>query len=276
MALRHLTTQKRMRKKALLSLLLVTATAALAQSSQCATQEQELVKELNASRREAGLPALRVNPKLTEAARKHSEIMAEQQKLTHVLPGEDPVAKRLADSGLRFNRSGENVGYNTDFNGVHEGFMNSPPHRENILSPGYTEVGIGVVHDDKGVWWATQDFAHSIIEQTATQAEDAAARRFTQLRAKAGEPPLKRLAPKRLHDLACTMGNTGKLDPRQVLAIPGVHYAITYNNSRPEELPPSANSVAEKKAVTQYAVGACFVQEKSNPGGTYYVVLAFY
>lgn len=264
-----------MKPKALLSLVLFAATA-LAQSAQWARQEQELVKQLNASRREAGLPALRVNSKLTEAARKHSEIMAEQQKLMHVLPGEDPVAKRLADTGLRFNRSGENVGYNTDFNGVHEGFMNSPPHRANILSPDYTEVGIGVVHDDKGVWWATQDFAHTLVEHTADQAEDLAARRFAELRSSAGAPPLKRLNSTRLHDLACSMGRAGKLDPRKVLAIPGVHYAITYNNSRPEELPSSANSIAGKKGLTQYAVGACFVQEKSNPGGTYYVVMAFY
>ncbi len=265
-----------MKTKALVSLVLLAATAAFAQSAQWAGEEQELVKQLNASRREAGLPALTVNPKLTEAARKHSEIMAEQQKLMHVLPGEDAVAKRLADTGLRFNRSGENVGYNTDFNGVHEGFMNSPPHRENILSPDYTEVGIGVVHDDKGVWWATQDFSHTLDERTTTQAEDLAARRFAELRSKAGAPPLRRLKSTRLHDLACSMGHAGKLDPRQVLAIPGVHYAITYNNSRPEELPSSANTLADKKALTQYGVGACFVQERSNPGGTYYVVLAFY
>jgi hypothetical protein len=72
------------------------------------------------------------------------------------------------------------------------------------------------------------------------------------------------------------MGHSGKLNPRLVLAIPGVHYAITYNNSRPEDLPSSANNLADKKGLTQYGVGACFVQERSNPGGTYYVVMAFY
>jgi len=265
-----------MRKRILLQLIVCIATAAFAQSNQWVRQEQELVKQLNASRREAGLPALRVNPKLTEAARKHSAIMAEQQKLSHILPGEDSVAKRLADTGLHFNRSGENVGYNTDFNGVHEGFMNSPPHRANILSPDYTEVGIGVVHDDKGVWWATQDFAHTLAERSASQAEDLAAQSFTRLRRNAGTPPLKRLNSTRLHDLACSMGHSGKLNPRLVLAIPGVHYAITYNNSRPEDLPSSANNLADKKGLTQYGVGACFVQERSNPGGTYYVVMAFY
>jgi hypothetical protein len=187
-----------MRKRILLQLIVCIATAAFAQSNQWVRQEQELVKQLNASRREAGLPALRVNPELTEAARKHSAIMAEQDKLSHVLPGEDSVAKRLADTGLRFNRSGENVGYNTDFNGVHEGFMNSPPHRANILSPDYTEVGIGVVHDDKGVWWATQDFAHTLAERSASQAEDLAAQSFTRLRRNAGTPPLKRLNSTRL------------------------------------------------------------------------------
>jgi hypothetical protein len=260
----------------LLPLILFVATAAFGQSGQGERQELELVRQLNASRREAGLAALTVNPKLTEAARKHSEAMAGQQKLSHVLPGETAVAVRIAATVLHFNRSGENVGYNTDFNGIHSGFMNSPPHRANILSPDYTEVGIGVVHDDKGVWWATQDFAHTLVKHSAGQAEDLAARRFTQLRSQAGAAPLKRLSSTRLHDLACSMGRAGTLDPHQVLSIPGVHYAITYNNSLPEELPSSASAFAGKKELAQYAVGACFVQEGSNPGGTYYVVLAFY
>jgi Cysteine-rich secretory protein family len=265
-----------MRKKVVLPLFVFVAIAAFAQSAQWAQQEQELVKQLNASRREAGLPPLTANPKLTEAARKHSEMMAEQNKLSHVLPGEPAVAARIAATGLHFNRSGENVGYNTDFSGIHSGFMNSPPHRANILSPDYAEVGIGVVHDDKGVWWATQDFAHTLEQKSANQAEDLAAEKFAELRSAAGTPALKRINSTRLHDLACNMGHAGKLDPRQVLSIPGVHYAITYNNSRPEALPSSANSLADKKGLTQYSVGACFVQEKSNPGGTYYVLMAFY
>src|SRR3954468_11138703 len=115
-----------MMKRALLfPVLLLFCLSAFAQA-QASSQEQQLVDELNRSRRDAGLPELRVDPKLTQAAREHSQRMADQQKLAHVLPGEESVAQRLAAAGVNFNRSGENVGYNTDFDGLHPAWMKSP------------------------------------------------------------------------------------------------------------------------------------------------------
>ena len=248
--------------------LLLYSSAAMAQQSE---QEQQLVRELNQSREQAGLPPLKVDERLTQAAREHSQKMADTNTLGHVLPGETGVAERLAATGLHFNRSGENVGYNTDFNGLHSGWMKSPPHKENILSPNYTLVGIGVVRGQDGVYWATQDYATAIVQRTADEAEDLVAKTVQALRAS-----LERMEVPSLHDLACSMGQAGKVDPRKVLSLPGVHYAVTYNNSRPEELPASAKDAARTKSVTKFAVGACEASGKSNPGGTYYVVMAFY
>jgi hypothetical protein len=72
------------------------------------------------------------------------------------------------------------------------------------------------------------------------------------------------------------MGRAGWVDPRKVLALPGVHSAVTYSNSNPGELPDSAKDAARQKSVTKFAVGACEAAGKGNPGGTYYVVMAFY
>ncbi len=264
-----------MKTTAIVFLGILVSLVAFAQSGPTA-QERQLVNQLNQSRREAGLPPLQVDPKLTQAAREHSQLMSARNQLGHVLEGEPSVANRLAATGLRFNRSGENVGYNTDFNGLHSGWMNSPPHRENILDPRFTLVGIGVVKGDDGVFWATQDFAHGIAQVPADQAEDLAAQSFEKLRSRTGAPELKREDSATLQKLACEMGNSGQLDPKQVLALPGVHYAITYNNSLPEELPNSARKLAGEKKLTKYAVGACFVNERNNVGGTYYVLMAFY
>jgi hypothetical protein len=239
--------------------------------AQQAQQERQLVQQLNQSRREAGLPPLKVDDRLTEAAREHSQKMADARTLGHVLRGEQAVAERLAATGLHFNHSGENVGYNTDLNNIQSAFMKSPPHRANILDPDYTLVGIGLVRGQDGVYWATQDFAHAIPQRTAEEAEDLAAQKLEALR-----KSIRRVDVPTLHDLACSMGRTGKIDPRKVLALPDVHYAVTYNNSRPEELPDSAKHAARQKSVTKFAVGACEAAGKGNPGGTYYVVIAFY
>jgi len=41
-------------------------------------------------------------------------------------------------------------------------YNEKPPndgHRKNILSSGFTMIGIDVIRDDKGIVWLTQDFA---------------------------------------------------------------------------------------------------------------------
>jgi hypothetical protein len=238
-------------------------------------QEKKLVQQLNQSRAQAGLPPLKVDDRLTQAAREHSQRMADRQILGHVLPAEPGVAERLAATGLHFNRSGENVGYNSNFNDLQNAWMHSPPHRENILSPNYTVVGIGVVLGPDNIYWATQDFARSIVERSADEAADLVAQTIQAARQKT-RSPIQRIDVSSLEQVACKMARAGKLDPRQVLELPNVRYAITYNNSQPEQLPPSAQDAARQKSVTKFAVGACESTGKSNPGGTYYVALAFY
>jgi peptidoglycan hydrolase-like protein with peptidoglycan-binding domain len=49
---------------------------------------------------------------------------------------------------------GENVGYGGDSRSLHQAFMNSAPHRANILDRDFTEVGIGVVVRAGRVWVA--------------------------------------------------------------------------------------------------------------------------
>ena len=39
-----------------------------------------------------------------------------------------------------------------------QAFMNSSGHRANILSPNYTEVGVGVRYDAKGSAYVVQEF----------------------------------------------------------------------------------------------------------------------
>jgi Cysteine-rich secretory protein family len=264
-----------MNTNVLFFVVLLFSSLSLFAQSEPTQQEQQLVDELNRSRSEAGLSPLKIDPHLTEAAREHSRRMAKRRKLGHVLPGEPSVADRIAATGLTFNRSGENVAYHSEFNGLHPQWMASEGHRENILEPRYNAVGIGVVQSSDGLYWATQDFAHVLQQRSADEAEDLVAKRFAQLRKTAGTPALARVSSDELHNAACTMGKSG-LNPKRVLAMPGVHYAVTYRNSRPEELPSSARELADERSLKKFGVGACFVKEKSNPGGTYYVVMAFY
>ena len=68
------------------------------------------------------------------------------------------LSSDLARAGVTGWRAiGENVGYSSSVDQVHELFMESAGHRANILKPDYSQIGIGVVRSGSTVW-VTLDF----------------------------------------------------------------------------------------------------------------------
>jgi uncharacterized protein YkwD len=65
----------------------------------------------------------------------------------------------MSKVGIRYSFAGENLAFAPSTEFAMTGLMNSPEHRENILSPNYTRVGIGVI--DAGIYGKmfTQEFA---------------------------------------------------------------------------------------------------------------------
>jgi uncharacterized protein YkwD len=132
---------------------------ALAADAYDATAERQLVQLINQARARHGLPLLHEDARLQAAARTHAQLMASQNTLSHQLPGESILLKRLALTGAYFYAAGETAAFNYSADAAQESFMYSPPHRTIILDPQYDMVGIGVVECD-GMFWVTEDFAH--------------------------------------------------------------------------------------------------------------------
>lgn len=91
-----------------------------------------------------GLAGYVVAADLVEVARRHAEDMQRQQRLHH-----NP---RLGDQVQGWQAVGENVGVGDTVEAIHQKLMESPSHRENILSGRFTEVGVGVVVDGADLW----------------------------------------------------------------------------------------------------------------------------
>lgn len=122
--------------------------------------ESFILEETNKARAAEKLPPLKLNRILMKVARAHSENMARQHKMEHVLDGKKP-SQRVAEAGYDYHYTGENVAYGFGGFGaedVFEGWMKSPGHRKNILDKNYKEIGIGVATDDKGATYYTQEF----------------------------------------------------------------------------------------------------------------------
>lgn len=121
--------------------------------------EQELLDLANQRRREIGAPALRMDARLTDAARAHALLMVDRQQLSHQFDGEPSLMPRLLETGLSLDHVGENVAYNASSEKAFEALMQSPPHRRNLLDPNFNSAGFAAVWSN-GRLYVVQDFAH--------------------------------------------------------------------------------------------------------------------
>jgi uncharacterized protein YkwD len=121
-------------------------------------QEMQAVVLLNESRRNAGLEPLKVNLQLSKLAADYAVDMRTRKFFAHVdLDGKDPF-ERMAAIGIDFPNAGENIALSPDIVIAHQMLMDSPLHRENILNPKFTEIGIGVRPDSRGGVYLVQEF----------------------------------------------------------------------------------------------------------------------
>ncbi len=237
--------------------------------------ESELARLLNQERQKRGLEPLHIDQRLQKAAREHSLRMANQHLLSHGLAGEPELPQRVANAGIRFDRSGENVAFGPAVGQVHDGLMKSPPHRANILSPDFNAVGVGVVLRD-GLLWVTQDFAHRLEFHTAGEVETMLARRFDQARREAGRKPARRERIPGMEEAACSMAQKGKLDTSQARALFGGRAgAAAFSGADLSDLPSDWRKVVAMPELTRYAVGVCFRESAQFPSGGYWAVLVF-
>jgi hypothetical protein len=105
--------------------------------------EREVLRHINLERQARGLPPLRMEIRLSEAARLHSEDMAQNDFMSHDGSNGSTPSDRVQLAGYPYFSLGETVaaGYPTAAEVV-EGWMNSPPHQA-ILLGDYEDVGVG-------------------------------------------------------------------------------------------------------------------------------------
>jgi len=123
--------------------------------------EQTLLESANRERAAHGLGPLKWSAALAVAAREHAQRMAEQNILSHKLPGEAGMAERASKAGARFSVLAENVAVGPSAESIHKQWMNSPPHRANLLDPQVDSVGIAVAPSHDALF-AVEDFSLAV------------------------------------------------------------------------------------------------------------------
>jgi uncharacterized protein YkwD len=109
-----------------------------------ADYEATLVALINEARQEQGLQPLVGQSQLISAARAHSRDMACNDFISHTGSDGSRPADRVSAQGYDYSWVGENIfAGNSSPQATFDWWMNSEPHRNNILHSNYTEIGVG-------------------------------------------------------------------------------------------------------------------------------------
>jgi uncharacterized YkwD family protein/spore coat assembly protein SafA len=121
--------------------------------------ENEVIRLVNVERAKNGLHALTGNWQISRVARYKSQDMVNKGYFGHISPTYGTPFTMMENFGIRFSSAGENIaeGQRTPQE-VMNAWMNSPGHRANILSPSYTQIGVGLAKNKNGVCYWTQMF----------------------------------------------------------------------------------------------------------------------
>lgn len=120
--------------------------------------EADMLDLVNEERTKHGLRPLQADPEVAEVARAHSRDMFARGYFAHVTPDGTDAFERLRRGGVRFRAAGENLAFSRTLPMAHQGLMNSPGHRANILRPAFGRVGIGIVDGGRYGLMVTQNF----------------------------------------------------------------------------------------------------------------------
>lgn len=120
----------------------------------------ELLNLINQARAQQDLNPVTLDTELSTLAKAHNTDMLSNDYLAHInLLGQSPNDRRIA-AGIP-NPVGENIALTTSVIHGHHGFMRSAVHRDNILTPEWSKVGLSVLKNSEGYVYITEEFSYS-------------------------------------------------------------------------------------------------------------------
>src|ERR1700759_3291501 len=123
-------------------------------------REQRVFELTNQDRTAQGLQPLHWDRSLGAAAAVHVDRMKDEKSLSHQYPGEPDLQARAAQAGAHFQAIAENIAMGPSAEAIEKQWMNSVPHRQNILDPQMNAIGIAVVQKN-GYLSAVEYFANA-------------------------------------------------------------------------------------------------------------------
>jgi uncharacterized protein YkwD len=120
--------------------------------------ESKMLDLVNEERSKRGLSFLKADESMTEVGKSHAIDMFQRGYFSHYSPEHVDPFQRMKSNGIHFLSAGENLALGQSLLICHEGLMNSPGHRANILNPSFHRVGIAILDGGPYGLMITQEF----------------------------------------------------------------------------------------------------------------------
>ena len=234
--------------------------------------EKDLLRVLNRERESHHLQILQSTPDLVALARQQSADMAASGVISHVSASGKSMTNRLADANVYFAANGENVALSETFVAefIHQSFMGSPDHRDNILHAEYDTVGIGIVAGPKNMYFVTVDFIRSLLPKSAAEVKDLVLRDLNEIRAGLNRPPIVLIDEiVGLAELFSRLKAAG----RDISKIP-VFFGATIAHFVSGPDPRLVACIREDRRLSFHGragIGVSFTRNAEYPGGAYFI-----
>lgn len=227
-------------------------------------ESQQIFALANQARMQAGVGRLVWDPALATAALKHCQRMAAEGPIAHRYGGEPDLSERAAQAGAHFSVVEENVAIGPSAASIHNQWMQSPGHRENLLSTDVDRVGVAVV-TARGVLYAVADYSRAVQSFNGPQVE-------ARVAALVRQSGVTILGDASVARAACTTdegmprANDG-MQPR---------FIMRWQDPDLSQLP---QALKDKLATGRYraaAVGSCAAQDSGGAFTTYRIAVILY
>jgi uncharacterized YkwD family protein/spore coat assembly protein SafA len=121
--------------------------------------ENQVIQLTNQERAKNGLKPLIADWELSRVARYKSNDMRDKNYFSHTSPTYGDPFTMIKKFGIAYRTAGENIAAGqTSPQAVVQSWMNSPGHRQNILSKSYTHIGVGYAKGGSMHHYWTQQF----------------------------------------------------------------------------------------------------------------------
>jgi hypothetical protein len=151
-------------------IILLLAFAVSPRPAEAQGEEAYILQQINALRATKRLPPLVMNGQLTAAAAHHSNYLASHLYTNPHREADGSMSQDRANTVGYTGRTGENVygGHSATAQIAFDGWVQSPAHYYNMISPNWTEIGIAVGYGTCCGRWYTTVFGNSGLAPRAT------------------------------------------------------------------------------------------------------------